>query len=110
MKKTLTILAILALAGCATTAPSNAYRAAGQVDAWRIGGSGNPLTGSVTITINGQTVIDDSITPLGLDREFNSTYQGKAISANCHGVSSLLSENIDCMVFVNNERASTLKF
>lgn len=110
MNAIMAILAVLALTGCATTAPSNAYRAAGQIDAWQIAGSGSHTTGAITITINGQTVIDDTLGIIATDKEFFGEYQGKSVSAYCGYVSAGFSRPIQCMVFVNNERASTLRF
>lgn len=104
--KTLLLLAMLALTGCATTAPSNSYRAVGQVDAWQIGGTLNEMTGDIKITINGQPVISDSFGLTGSGGELSATYQGKTITAIC-GYSG---SRFQCMILVNNERASTLIF
>lgn len=112
MKRFIAVLAILAMSGCArvSTAPSNAYRAAGQTDAWMIGGSGDHLTGAVTITINGQLVINDTLGLIATDKEFTGAFQGKTIVASCGYVSAGSSRPLQCMVFVNNERATTLRF
>lgn len=109
--KTLLLLALLALAGCATTAPSTTYRSAGQIDAWQIGGEYNGGSG-IIITINGKKVIEES---MGLfagvgSREFNGVFQGKPIMAECEYKRTFGAAYMQCMVFVNNERAATLRF
>jgi len=66
--------------------------------------------GGVIITIDGHKVIDASIGFIGSDSEFTGTYQGKLIMANCGYISSGMRRFMQCMVFVGNERAATLRF
>lgn len=112
MKALIAALAVLALAGCATTATSTAYRSAGQVDAWQIGGSFDGVNG-ITITINGNKVIEESMgmfSGIG-SREFTGTYQGKPILAECEYKRQFYAAGyMQCQVFVSNERAANLRF
>lgn len=109
MKKPLLVLSLLALAGCATTAPSTTYRSAGQVEAWRINGEYSVLSNSLSISINGKKIIDDTMWPImGNTKEFNTTFDGKPVTAECEYKGGY--SRMHCQIFVANERATTLNF
>lgn len=111
MKRFIALLAVLALAGCATTnAPASIYRAAGQIDAWQIGGEYAISNNGIKIIINGETVINDAfgIFVTG-PKTFTGIYKGKPIMAECEYRAGYQAY-MQCMVFVESERAATLRF
>jgi hypothetical protein len=105
MKK-LIIPAFLALAGCATTAPNQYYRAAGEQNQIILGGHYDNIIGTITITANGNDIANGSIGFFGEPAEISGTFENRTISANCNQNRS----GISCLVFVDNERAATLSF
>ena len=110
MKK-LIILFILSFMGCAATAPTSNYRPRGSNEnAWAISGSYNELTGGVIITVNGQPIIKGHVSMWNYAGEFSGNYKGKQISVSCRSIMGILSTNEECTVFIDNERATTLRF
>lgn len=111
MKRFLAVLAVLALAGCATTAPSSMYRAPGQIDSWRINGEYSAFSNALSITINGKKIIEDSMWAFtGNTKTFESSFDGKQVTAECEYKVALFGQKMQCMVFVGSERATTLTF
>jgi hypothetical protein len=103
---------ILALfvAACSTIAPSQGYRPSGSTAApWQISGELFDLT-NVKIFINGSKVIDQRLSLMLGDGEFQGSYNGKQITANCATSSGLLVSATRCLVFGENEKAATLSF
>ena len=109
--KFITVLAFIALlVGCAT-APSQGYRPANYAGApWNISGEMNQFTNGVVIKINGQTVIDKTLSLLSGDGEFSGQYDGKAVNATCMTSMGMFASKTNCFVFVNSEKAATLTF
>jgi hypothetical protein len=109
--KLVTIFALIALlVGCAT-APSQGYRPANYAGApWNISGEMNQFTNGVVIKINGQTVIDKTLSLLSGDGEFSGQYDGKAVNATCMTSMGVFANKTNCFVFVNSEKAATLTF
>lgn len=98
------------LAGCAS-APSQGYRPANYAGPqWTISGEMNQFTNGVVIRINGQTVIDRTLSLLSGDGEFSGHYDGKAVTATCMTSMGMLATKTNCFVFVNSEKAATLTF
>lgn len=111
MKTLFAALAVLALTGCATPAPISTYRAPGQIDSWKISGEYNALGFGLSISINGKKIIEDSMASFyGNTKTFEATYEGKPVMAECEYKVQLFSQKMQCMVFVGNERATTLTF
>lgn len=81
------------------------------MDAWQVGGEHSMSNNGIIITINGDKVIDDAfgIFVVG-GKTFNGNYQGKPIMAECEYKRTFGAAYMQCMVFVNNERAATLRF
>ena len=111
MPKNLPMLALCAfMTACTTVAPSQGYRPPGSTAIpWQISGELFDLT-NVKIFINGTKVIDERLSLMSGEGEFQSRYEGKAISAACNTSIGLISNVTRCMVFVDNERAATLSF
>jgi hypothetical protein len=111
MKTIFGFLAVLALAGCATTIPpSQTFKADDQQKAVRIGGEYNSFTTAVKITINGQTVIEDSMGFWRQYKEFSGEYQGKSVLAGCDWRQSFFDSFVKCNVFIDDVRAAELTF
>lgn len=121
MKKTLTILAVLALAGCASTqtykAPTQNYRLKGEDKAISINGAvfqKRELVGQATEVgiyldekLHIEVALDKNYTGEATGKPFN----GKSTSATCSSKrTSSTNVQIDCIVFIDNERTSTLTF
>ena len=101
------LLVTLALVGCTVTAPSQGYRPSGSTASpWQISGELFDFT-NVKIFINGAKIIDERLSLFSGDGEFQSSYNGKRIMANCYtdGWGAM-----KCIVFVDNEKAATLSF
>jgi hypothetical protein len=110
LKTASTALLALAVASCSTVAPTQGYRSAGSTAApWQISGELYDFT-NVKIFINGAKVIDDRVSLLSGDGEFQGAYNGKQIMASCSTSSGLMNTATKCIVFVENERAATLSF
>jgi hypothetical protein len=109
-KLTVSLISVLALAACTTTAPAQGYRTAGSTAApWQIRGELFDLT-NVKIFVNEAKVIDERVSLLSGDGEFRGGYQGRAITASCSTSAGLLTTATRCIVFVDNDRAATLSF
>lgn len=101
---------LLATAGCSTVAPSQGYRPAGSTAApWQISGELYDFT-NVKIFINGAKVIDERLSLMSGEGEFQSTYNGKPVMAHCSTSAGLVTASTKCFVFVENEKAATLSF
>ncbi|WP_026182550.1 hypothetical protein [Leeia oryzae] len=110
LRITLLLCCISIISGCSVVAPSQGYRQAGSTAApWQISGELYDFT-NVKIFINGAKVIDERLSLLSGDGEFQSRYDGKNIVANCSTSAGLLTTATRCMVFVENEKAATLSF
>lgn len=105
MKRFIALLAVLALAGCATTAPSQSYTVAGQK--LRIGGEYDELSTIVKITINGKTVIEDSMGIFGKYKEFLGDHDSKSVLARCD---FSFFGSLGCEILINDEKAADLDF
>lgn len=100
----------LSIAACSTVAPSQGYRPSGSTAApWQISGELFDIT-NVKIFVNGSKVIDERLSLMSGDGEFNSSYSGKHIMASCSTSTGLMSSSTKCIVFVDNEKAATLSF
>lgn len=111
MKTLFFALAVLAITGCATPAPVSTYRAPGQIDSWKISGEYNLVGSGITISINGKKIIDDSMVAFtGNTKTFESTYEGKPVTAECEYKGFLFYAKMQCMIFAGSERATTLTF
>src|SRR5476649_2955140 len=70
-------LLVLSVAACTTAAPSQGYRSAGSTESpWQISGELFDFT-NVKIFVNGAKVIDERLSLMSGDGEFNSSYRGK---------------------------------
>lgn len=100
----------LSIEACSTVAPSQGYRPSGSTAApWQISGELFDIT-NVKIFVNGSKVIDERLSLMSGDGEFNSSYNGKQIMASCSTSTGLMSSSTKCFVFVDNEKAATLSF
>jgi hypothetical protein len=121
MKKTLTILVVLALAGCASTqtykAPTQNYRLKGEEKSVQINGAlktERQLVGVdsyVGVFFNEMPYIQVKLDRFGNGEAKGNPFNGKETSATCNGkpAGNGLTQ-VDCMVFVDNERTVTLTF
>jgi len=102
---------IVLIAGCATTAPSQMYRGVShEGSAWEISGEFNEFSRNIIVKFNGQNAIDGNLPVFGSSGEVYGNYAGKNVTANCNQVTKVFSSYMQCMVFVENERAATLQF
>lgn len=108
MLSKLTIGAALAVfaSGC-TTLPAEFMPADSAVAHLKIRGELVDMA-DVKIFINGEKVIDDRLTLLSGDGEFQGLYGGRQVTASCSSKSGLVAEKTRCAVFVDRHRASTL--
>ena len=96
------------ISGCTSVAATQGYRPAGSTEVpIQISGELFDFT-NVRIYIDGTKVIDKRLSFFTGDGEFLSTYNNMQIAASCSTASSLMSSNVKCFVFINNERAATL--
>lgn len=109
MKKT-AILLLLALTGCATTAPSQYYRPANSANQYKITGDYNQLTYKLDIFIDGNSVLSGRMPVFSNDLELSGAYNNMAVDSMCFRKVSAFSEQVQCTVLVDNERAATLSF
>lgn len=101
MKKYLVLVALLA--GCASTAPMQTYRAAGQIDAWHISGRLDEITNELTVTVNGHDAVSGKLSLWTGNGTVTGTYEGRQISATCQRAQR-------CVVVVGSEVAANLSF
>ncbi len=105
-----TLFSILALAGCASS-PMQGYRPADTPKQfWQIDGDFNPLNRAVKIRVDGQQVIAGKFPFLSRQTDLSGSYKGRPVTASCSQTVGLLVIKTQCIVFVNNERATTLQF
>lgn len=113
MKKLAFILAITTVTGCATTAPTQYYRAAGETEQISITGKYSPMAGfngTIIIAINNETVINTKL-PFGSSFELAGTFNNKSVDAVCSKLqATVASYPVKCLVLIDNERAATLSF
>ena len=124
MKTTLfTIATAIILTGCSSTqtykAPTQNYRLKGQENAITINGAvfsskkhdlDIPKLGA-GIYINGDLHIEVPLNNQGNGQATGKPFEGKTTEASCHGkpvAKGII--NIDCMVFIDNEKTVTLTF
>lgn len=94
-----------------TSAPVQSYRPSGSTDtAWQIDGDFNPLTKALKVRVNGQEVMAGALSFFGNSAELTGQYQSKPVSASCNQSMGVFTTKTQCIIFVNNERASTLQF
>lgn len=123
MRKTLTLLAALALAGCATAyvdkSPGQVTRLkdgqtvsiTGRIDSEHdIGLLTETTRRNLAISINDTPVIDAPINAKNPAGEFAGKWQDKSVSALCHSERHGKRLNVHCVVLVDNERTVTLTF
>lgn len=104
-----TILA-LSTSSCTTVAPVQGYRPPGSTAVpWQISGELFDFT-NVKIFINGAKVIDQRLSMLSGDGEFQGAFNGKQVMASCSTSTGFVTMATKCIVFVENERAATLSF
>jgi len=104
------LVSMFALVACASS-PMQGYRPAGSNEQpWQIDGDFNPLKNAVKIRVNGQQVIAGKFPFFSGHTELSGSYLRRPVTASCSQVASLLITKTQCIVFVNNERASTLQF
>lgn len=106
MRKTLIAICMLALAGCATTAPVQMYRAQGQADAWHISGTLDEVTEELNIMINGQTALTGKLSIWNGTGSVSGLYQGRPITTTCRPANN----RRECQVIIGAELAATLIF
>ncbi|ABE49087.1 hypothetical protein [Methylobacillus flagellatus] len=120
---TLSLITALTLAGCASTqtykAPTQNYRLKGQDNAITINGAifsqkkhelDTPKL-TAGIYINGSLYIEVPLDRQGNGQATGGTFEDKSTEASCHSkpVAKGIA-NIDCMVFIDNEKTVTLTF
>lgn len=105
MKKAALVLVAL-LAGCASTAPMQTYRAPGQADAWHISGRLDEVGERLTVTVNGQDAISGKLSLWDGSGTVSGAYGGKPMSATCRAER----RGRLCQVVVGSEVAATLVF
>jgi len=112
MKIKTLLLAGLMLAGCATT-PTQTYRPANYAGpAWTIEGHMKPglIDYEITVKINSQSVVTGKMTDFQDTAEFTGQYEGRKINASCSKIQTMRGVTVQCLVFVDGERAATLQF
>lgn len=123
MKTILALIAAISISGCASTqtykAPSQNYRLKGHESATVINGAifANKKhdfdTPKLTagIYINGDLYIEVSLDRTGSGQATGGLFEGKTTEATCHSKPVAKGiVNIDCMVFIDNEKTVTLTF
>lgn len=109
MKK-LSIFALLLLSGCATTAPSQVYRPSNAQQSIKISGDYNEFSTALNIYFDGNLTLQGKMPIFSDSTELNGNYGNYDASAVCTRQTQILNEVINCMVFIDNERATTLTF
>jgi hypothetical protein len=94
------------LAGCASTAPVQAYRAPGQAEAWHVSGRLDELSETLTITINGRDAVSGKLSLWDGSGTVVGNYEGRTVSANCHAQR----RGRMCSVLIGSEVAANLTF
>jgi hypothetical protein len=106
--------AALAVIGCTTIAPTEYYRPAGSVEKpISLGGQYDPnvgLAGEVTITINGEPVIEERVPLFSNTAELSGEYAGKPVLVQLTKVRTFESKYIRADVMIDDERAASLTF
>ena len=100
------------LAGC-SSAPTQTYRPANYNGAaWTIEGNLKPglVDAEITVKINGREVTRGKFSDFQDSAEFTGEYEGRKINASCSRLSTMRGTTIQCIVFVDGERAATLQF
>lgn len=116
MKAKLIVMATSFMLLACSTAPMQSYRPAGDSQSWQIDGDFNPLGRELKIRFDGQEVIRGNLAFFSGSAELKGKYKDKNVSATCSqtmsAASALLitSPKTQCMIFVENERATTLQF
>lgn len=114
LKPLLLSVTALALIGCTTIAPTEYYRPAGSVEKpYRIGGQFDPnvgLAGEVTITINGEPIIQERVPLFSNMSELAGEYAGKPVLVDLIKVRNFESKYIRADVTIDDERAVSLTF
>lgn len=101
---------VLLLAACSTTSPTESFRPAGSsATAWQIDGEFTPLH-EVVIRFDGHEVMKGYLSLLTDRAELKGNYQNKPVSANCSLTRGLFSNTTECVVSVESEVATTLRF
>ncbi len=111
MKKLfLLVFTITALIACAST-PIQMYRPAGSTEpAWQITGEYNEFTDSLEIFINNTSVMSGHLSFFGREAELSGQYMNKSVTSSCFTKQKFLETELQCIVFIEGERAATLQF
>lgn len=99
-----------ALAGCATSAPSQYYRPANSPDQYKISGEYNQLSYKLDIFIDGNSVLSGRMPLFSNDLELSGQFNNMPVESICFRKVSAFSENVQCTVLIENEMAATLTF
>lgn len=115
MKKLGVVCLSAFLTACAMSAPMQGYRPVGDSKQWHIDGDFNTLSKALKVRIDGQEVMSGKLSFLSGHAELKGKYQDKNVSATCNQTTSYMTAGIippktQCMIFVENERATTLQF
>ncbi|SFV63943.1 hypothetical protein MNB_SUP05-5-959 [hydrothermal vent metagenome] len=102
----ITVISLFFL-GCSESA-TQSYRPVDQKKAWNIYGKYNGFTGNVQIFINGYKAIDEGMDFFSSHKDLNGFYNDRKIQASCSESIYTLSPSVECIIFVDNERAATL--
>ncbi len=105
------IFVAFAVIGC-SSAPIQTFRPSGNEELWQIDGSYKPglVDSEISIRINGMVVAVGKLSDFQNTVEFSGDYKTHKINASCSRVSDWSGSKIQCIVFVDNERAATLQF
>ncbi len=114
MKPLLGLLVAFLLAGCAS-ASVQTYRPAGHVGpAWEIEGYYKSTTSAIRIRVNNQDVIKGRLAFFQRRAELAGTYENRRLTASCVETPGLfwtgVWTTVQCIVFVDGERAATLQW
>ena len=101
------------LTACTQTAPTQLRRPfQDPVSPWKISGSFDMSTGDVVIFLDGHSAAKGSFGPLSTRTEFRGRYEKREIAGDCWitQVRHTSAYTIDCLVFIDNERAAHMSF
>lgn len=106
MKKGLFYISILAmLCGCVTSQNSMTYRPKNSSAApYMIVGQVSEITDRVTVSVNGEKVIDDTLSFFSGSGEFTGQYKGHQVSTSCQTVAY---GDVKCTVHIDAELVGT---